>query len=57
MVLDLCSRTIVLKKGRVEADGPTRDILLNQEILDSCRLEKPMQLQSCPICSPGFIMQ
>ncbi len=56
MVLDLCSRTIVLKKGRVEADGPTRDILQNQKLLDACRLEKPLRLQSCPICSPGSEM-
>lgn len=53
MVLDLCSRTIVLKKGRIEADGPTREILQNAALLDACRLEKPMRLQSCPICSPG----
>jgi len=52
MVLDLCSRTIVLKKGRVEADGPTLDILQNAELLDACRLEKPFALQACPICSP-----
>jgi cobalt/nickel transport system ATP-binding protein len=57
MVLDLCSRTIILKKGRVEADGSTRDILQNQELLDACRLEKPLQLQSRPICSSGYTMQ
>lgn len=57
MVLDLCSRTIVLKKGRVEADGPTRDILQNRKLLDACRLEKPLRLQACPICSPGSEMQ
>ena len=53
MVLDLCSRTIVLKKGRVEADGPTKDILQNAALLEACRLEKPFALQSCPICSPS----
>lgn len=52
MVLDVCSRTIVLKKGRIEADGPSREILQNAALLDACRLEKPMRLQSCPICSP-----
>ncbi|MBI5589896.1 MAG: ABC transporter ATP-binding protein [Deltaproteobacteria bacterium] len=51
MVLDLCSRTIVLKKGRVEADGPTRDILQDAALLDACRLEKPLSLQACPICN------
>jgi cobalt/nickel transport system ATP-binding protein len=50
MVLDLCSRTIVLKEGRVVADGPTLEILQNQELLDSSNLEKPLCLQGCPVC-------
>lgn len=53
MVLDLCARTIVLKKGRVAADGPSIDILQNAELLDACRLEKPFALQACPVCSAG----
>jgi cobalt/nickel transport system ATP-binding protein len=50
MVLDLCERTIVLSKGRVIADGPTKDIFLNEEILTQGHLEKPFSMQSCPIC-------
>jgi len=51
MVLDLCLRTIVLKEGRILADGPTLDILQNEELLDSSHLEKPLRLQGCPVCS------
>ena len=50
MVLDLCARTIVLKEGQVLADGPTWEILQNEELLDSGHLEKPLRLQGCPRC-------
>jgi cobalt/nickel transport system ATP-binding protein len=51
MVLDLCSRTVVLHKGRIVADGPTRDLLQDEELLNSSRLEKPVRMQGCPVCS------
>ena len=50
MVYDLCSRSIVLREGRVVADGPTPEILQNEELLDASRLEKPLRLQGCPVC-------
>lgn len=50
LVLDLCSRTIILRDGQVAADGPTLEILQNQELLDSSNLEKPLCLQGCPVC-------
>lgn len=53
MVLELCDRTIVLHEGKVMADGPTLDIFNNDELLKTCRLEKPFSMQACPICSPG----
>ena len=52
MVLETCSRVIVLKEGQVAADGTTLEILTNEELLDSCGLEVPFSLQNCPIC--GF---
>ncbi len=55
MVLDLCSRAIVLKDGEVAADGAARDILGNQELLDSSGLEKPLRMQSCPICGKNSV--
>jgi cobalt/nickel transport system ATP-binding protein len=50
MVLDLCTRTIVLKEGQVMADGPTWDILQDEELLGAGHLEKPLRLQGCPVC-------
>ena len=50
MVLDLCSRTIIIKEGRVVADGATREIMENDELLVTSRLEKPARLQDCPVC-------
>ena len=50
LVLDLCERTIVLYNGTVKADGPTLDIFNDSKLLASCHLEKPLRLQSCPVC-------
>ncbi|MRR33106.1 ABC transporter ATP-binding protein [bacterium] len=50
MVLDLCERTIVLHEGEVMADGPTREIFRNDELLARCRLERPLSMQGCPVC-------
>jgi cobalt/nickel transport system ATP-binding protein len=52
LVLDLCPRTLVLKDGRIAADGLTRTIMEDEELLSSCNLEKPLQLQGCPVCRP-----
>lgn len=51
MALDVCTRAIVLNRGRVAADGPILDILRDEALLASCRLEKPLRLQGCPVCS------
>jgi cobalt/nickel transport system ATP-binding protein len=50
MVLDLCERTIVLHEGVVKADGPTRDIFRDDQLLADCRLERPLSMQGCPVC-------
>ncbi|MCK9376924.1 MAG: energy-coupling factor ABC transporter ATP-binding protein [Syntrophobacterales bacterium] len=52
MVLDLCSRTLVLKQGRIVSDGPTWDIMQDQALLEASSLEKPLRLQGCPVCHP-----
>jgi cobalt/nickel transport system ATP-binding protein len=41
MVVELCSRTIVLDEGRVVANGPTRELLGNEELMLHHGLEKP----------------
>jgi len=50
MVLDLCSRTIVLSGGRVMADGPTLEIFRDEALMERCGLEKPLRMQCCPVC-------
>jgi cobalt/nickel transport system ATP-binding protein len=45
LVLELCGRTIVLDAGRIVADGPTRDVLSNAELLEQHGLELPLSLQ------------
>lgn len=50
MALDLCERTIVIHRGKVVGDGPTQEIFQNEELLRSSCLEKPLRMQSCPIC-------
>ncbi|WP_366922607.1 energy-coupling factor ABC transporter ATP-binding protein [Metallumcola ferriviriculae] len=51
MVFDLCERTIVLKDGKVKADGLTKKLLSNAELMEECGLEIPLALQGCPVCS------
>jgi len=53
MVLDVCKRTIIINEGKIEADGPTSDIFQNEKLLADCHLEKPLRLQSCPVCNPS----
>ena len=50
MVLDVCERTIVIRDGRVTADGPTLDIFRDQALLEKSHLEQPLRLQGCPVC-------
>jgi len=41
MVVELCSRTVVLDQGRIVADGPTRDLLGDEQLMLAHGLEKP----------------
>ena len=50
MVMDLCRRTLVIREGKIIADGPTEEIMLDDELLASSNLEKPFRLQNCPVC-------
>ncbi len=50
MVYDVCQRVIVLKDGRVAADGPAAAIFADKGLLEGCRLEQPLRIQGCPAC-------
>lgn len=50
MVIDLCDRTIIMQNGIIVADGNTKELLSNKELLERCDLEIPLRFQGCPIC-------
>lgn len=45
MVLELCSRVILIDQGRVRADGPARAILSEAELLERHGLEVPLSIR------------
>jgi cobalt/nickel transport system ATP-binding protein len=50
MAAELCERTIVLRSGTVASDGATGRIFLDDELMLSSGLERPLSMQSCPVC-------
>jgi energy-coupling factor transporter ATP-binding protein EcfA2 len=46
MVLELCSRVIVLDGGQIRADGPTAEILRDEPLLLAHGLELPASLRN-----------
>ncbi len=48
LVLELCSRVLVMHRGVIEADGTPDEIFANTELLEYCQLEPPPRyLLSC----------
>lgn len=45
MILETCERVILLSGGGIVADGPVREILENQALLEANRMELPLSLQ------------
>lgn len=41
LALELCERSIIMDRGRVVADGPTKEILSDADLLERHRLELP----------------
>ena len=49
MVLELCDRTLVMEQGRIVADGPTREVFSDLQLLDACGLEQPCSMRGCTV--------
>ena len=45
LVVELCSRVIVLDQGRIQADGPAREILADEKLMARHGLEVPLSIQ------------
>jgi cobalt/nickel transport system ATP-binding protein len=50
MIYELCERVIVLKDGEIAADGLSRKLLSDSELMEACGLEVPLSIRNCPIC-------
>ncbi len=55
MILDLCPRTIVMREGRIEADGPTEYIFGNRPLMESCGLEQPCRMRMRHMLRQGIM--
>jgi cobalt/nickel transport system ATP-binding protein len=45
LILDVCDRCIVIKNGKVMADGPSESILADKTLLEENHLELPLSIQ------------
>lgn len=45
LVLDVCPRTVLMDGGKIYADGPTRPMLSNRQLMEAHGLEVPLSLK------------
>jgi cobalt/nickel transport system ATP-binding protein len=48
LILETCSRVLLLSGGRIVADGPAAELLRDRALLEAHRLELPLCLSGCP---------
>lgn len=48
MILDTCSRTILMANGTIVRDGPTKEILTDRGLLEANGLELPLSCMHRP---------
>ncbi len=46
LILEVCERCVIIKDGKVAADSPTEEILLNETLLEENSLELPLSRQN-----------
>jgi cobalt/nickel transport system ATP-binding protein len=44
-IWETCDRVVIMSEGKIVADGPTKEILTSQTLLESNGLELPLRLQ------------
>ena len=47
MIYDVCDKVIVIKDGSIKANGDTKSIVTDLELMDDCGLEIPLFMQGC----------
>jgi energy-coupling factor transporter ATP-binding protein EcfA2 len=45
LVLDICSRTVLMDRGKIWADGETRSLLAKEDLMEDHGLEVPLSLK------------
>jgi len=50
--LQLCGRAVILDGGRIVADGPTRDVMADRDVMAAHRLELPFGFDPRTIGTP-----
>lgn len=50
LAMEVCARVILMRKGRIAADGPIREVFGNVSLLESCGLEQPLGFRKCLWC-------
>ncbi|MFH1287521.1 MAG: ABC transporter ATP-binding protein [bacterium] len=45
LIMEVCERCIILNDGKIQADGMTKDMLLDKTLLEKNKLELPLSLQ------------
>ena len=53
LILDVCKRCVIIKEGKVAADGPAVEILSDRQLLEANNLELPLSLQKRILSSGG----
>jgi cobalt/nickel transport system ATP-binding protein len=53
LILDVCTRCVIIKEGRVVADGPVEQMLSDERLLEENNLELPLSLQKRNFSSGG----
>jgi cobalt/nickel transport system ATP-binding protein len=55
--LQICPRAVVMSRGQIVGDGPTREVLLDEPLMSANRLELPYGFDPSSVPAAGTIKQ